>query len=522
MRQDPSSQVCASCKATKATHMCEECGQLLCLDCLTTRSNEFYVCGNCHASLGTVQNAEKPRKCAECDSENISTGKHIEETCPQCHSTRVLEIEEKRRRLGQDMKRGFMSIQYGHVKLREFSNRLTMAKRMLVSLRMANFLAFRWLEDKTEKLQQELPGIKSRIVNQADTSARRMAAETKGLMNQSEWSVDQFPFIEGIVSRLADIGNQYRQSVDEALESCSRELTELTTQLEGLDYYRREFASFYEYSELQVNELPVCALPEIRIVGSDFLKTDKATGCLYVTNKRILFVAATGTIRKKREIVFDFPLLYLTSMGEDGRLRKRLVLKLRQGEIRIACDEHTQRVITDYIEIAKKFDKYVQSDLQRVRRLEKNDVGVSDARLKIEELVYSLLLPGRRQQQTKSTGGVHRDTLGTGSSDIYPAAGQVPRTSAAPPFATDSEEDMEPGRVYNRGGRWDGRDTPEIRRLRREHEEIGRALQDTVEDLKRGRVVTEEFIRRYRDLMRESYINRRMLEYLSRSSRDFA
>ncbi|MCK4279359.1 MAG: hypothetical protein KAW94_02160, partial [Candidatus Thorarchaeota archaeon] len=121
----------------------------------------------------------------------------MEEICPECHSTRTILVDVKQRSIAQELRQAINSLQYGHTKLRELNNNLIGAKRLLVSLRMANFLHYRWLDDKIQSTQEELPAIKNRIGNQADMLARQIAAETKGLMNTATWSASQFPFIEG-------------------------------------------------------------------------------------------------------------------------------------------------------------------------------------------------------------------------------------------------------------------------------------------------------------------------------------
>ena len=201
--------------------------------------------------------------------------------------------------MSQDLRHAVMSIHHGHTKLREFNNQLTSAKRLLASLRMANFLHYNWLEEKIEALNEEVGAIKSRVSNQAEIVAKRMVAETKGLMDFTSWTSEQFPFIEGVTQRVMHIGEQYRFNVDDAIKESKINLDDIMQQLEGLDYYRKKFASFYEVSELSVGELPVCALPDIRVAGSDFLRHDKATGTLHITNKRLIFIAETGLVRKK-------------------------------------------------------------------------------------------------------------------------------------------------------------------------------------------------------------------------------
>jgi hypothetical protein len=521
LTEETTSEQCQSCRSNRATHLCEDCGAALCNDCLDNRSNEYVVCGDCHHSLGETIPGEKFDSCPECKSENLTKGKRTIDICSRCHSSRVVVLEDKKRNLALEMRHAIMTIQYGHTKLREFSSKLSATKRLLISLRMANFLHYKWLEEKIEAIQEEIPAIKNRIGSQAEIVARRMAAETKSFVDYTLWTPAQFPFIEGITNRITELGIYYKQNVDEALESLRVTLKDVKRQLDGLEYYKNQFSEFYEHSQLSVGELPVCALPEVKVTGSDFLKNDKAMGTLYLTNKRLLFLAETGRVRKKMETIFDFPLLYLKSIEEDGRFRKRLVLILKQGEVRISCSDQTKKVFPDYVEIARKFDRYVQTDMQRVRKIEQEEVSISDVRLRIEGMVYSLLSPNQRQDERSSP----RQDLGYptqhwASPDPQPRGIPYASGYVAPEYfrkeLVDTIGRTEPSRYQNT------QYIPEasIDALRRDTESINNAIRETVYLLRDGRLVTEDFIRRYKDLMRDSYLNRREIQRLSRETRE--
>ncbi|MFX1415644.1 MAG: hypothetical protein ACFFC0_02480 [Promethearchaeota archaeon] len=412
--------------------------------------------------------------------------------------------------MAQELRRAIMNIQHGHTKLRDFANRLDSAKRILVSLRMANFLHYHWLEEKIESIQEELPAIKNRIGNQAEIVARRMAAETTGLIDYNRWTPEQFPFIEGVTNRVVEISNHYKQNVDDALNEVIPKLEDVSTQLEGLSYHRTEFKEFYEHVELSVNELPVCALPDIKVVGSNFLKQDKAEGTLFITNKRLIFIAETGRLRKKTETIFDFPLVYLKEIDEVGRLTKKLVLRLKQGNLRISCNEETKKVLPDYLEIARRFEKYMQTDMQRVRKIEQKSISISDVRLKIEGLVYTLLSGGgdwaQQQPSTRRPFGVTRDSDPDRFRDYA--------------FRKDYHDNSRRFRdhledTYGRSGYgYLGRDK-ELETLRRDAIEIDEAIDETIQLMRNGHLVTEDFIRRYRGLMRDSYNTKRELERIS-------
>lgn len=522
MTEEATFERCQSCQKNRATHMCEDCGAALCSDCLDNRSNEYIVCGDCHHSLGEPIPGEKFESCPECKSENLTKGRRTVDICTKCHSSRVVVLEDKRRTLALEMRHAIMTIQYGHTKLREFNSKLSITKRLLVSLRMANFLHYKWLEEKIEAIQDELPAIKNRIGSQAEIVARRMAAETKNFIDYALWNPSQFPFIEGITNRITELGIYYKQNVDEALEPLRVTLKDVKRQLDGLEYYKNQFSDFYEHSQLSVGELPVCALPDVKVAGSDFLKNDKALGTLYLTNKRLLFLAEIGRVRKKVEAVFDFPLLYLKSIEEDGRFRKRLVLKLKQGEVRISCTDQTKKVLPDYVEIARKFDRYVQTDMQRVRKIEQDEVSISDVRLRIEGMVYSLLSPNKRHEETTP---LLRPDLGYQTQPWTTPQGQtkgIPYGAgyASPEyFRRDLERtigNFEPSRNYDS----QYRPSSSIDVLQRDAESIHGAIRETIHLLRDGRLVTEDFIRRYKDLMRNSYLNRREIQRRSADTRE--
>lgn len=465
---------------------------------------------------------EKYEQCPQCESEDLSKGRKTVDICSRCHSTRVVLLEDRRRSLALDMRHAIMTIQYGHTKLREFTNKLASAKRLLVSLRMANFLHYRWIEEKIEGIQNEFPAIKNRIASQAEIIAKRMAAETKNFIDYTQWHPNQFPFIEGITNRITEMGIYYKQNVDESLEPLRETLKDVRRQLDGLDYYKGQFSTFYEHGQLSVGELPVCALPEIKITGSDFLKNDKAFGSLFITNKRLLFIAETGRVRKKMETIFDFPLIYLKSIEEDGRLRKRLVLKLKQGEIKATCSDQTKKVLPDYIEIARKFEKYIQTDMQRVRKIEQTDISTSDVRLKIEGMVYSLLSTNDRSQYGEDLPVMRPGTRprvgdwGTApirrhSYDSYYRKPESFRDELDRVIGQyDRKRDVQP--MYDA--------SPRMHSLQRDAASIEDAIRDTVHMLRSGQLVTEDFIRRYRDLMRDSYHNKREIERVTKESRD--
>jgi len=62
--------------------------------------------------------------------------------------------------------------------------------------------------------------------------------------------------------------------------------------------------------------------------------------------------------------------------------------------------------------------------------------------------------------------------------------------------------------------------SPRVNSLQRDGTSIENAMRETVHMLRSSQLSAEDFIRRYRDLMRDSYHNRREIERITRENRD--
>jgi hypothetical protein len=185
---------------------------------------------------------------------------------------------------------------------------------------------------------------------------------------------------------------------------------------------------------------------------------------------------------------------------------------MKQGELKIICNDQTKRVLPDYIEIARKFERYVQTDMQRVRKLEQTDTNISDLRLRIEGIVYSILNakfggsqmtrdPPKYYQGPQSDSWMKDQQIG------YPLNMEPQRSFR------DNLEDLIGRREQER--HYEPQRRADLDGLKRDARILDDAIRETIQLLRAGRIVPEDFIRRYRSLMRDSYHARRELERYS-------
>jgi hypothetical protein len=179
--------------------------------------------------------------------------------------------------------------------------------------------------------------------------------------------------------------------------------------------------------------------------------------------------------------------------------------------VRISCNEETKKVLPDYLEIARRFEKYMQTDLQRVRKIEQKSISISDVRLKIEGLVYTLLSGGgdwgQQEPPLRRSFGLTRDLDPDRFRDY---AFRKDYYDNSRRFRDHLED------TYGRTGYGHLGQSKELETLRRDAMEIDDAIDETIRLMRNGHLVTEDFIRRYRGLMRDSYNTKRELERIAR------
>ncbi|MCK4483844.1 MAG: hypothetical protein KAU89_03400, partial [Candidatus Thorarchaeota archaeon] len=161
----------------------------------------------------------------------------------------------------------------------------------------------------------------------------------------------------------------------------------------------------------------------------------------------------------------------------------------------------------------------MQTDLQKVRKLEQVNVNVSDVRLRIEDLIYSLNT-GRNRPRSVMTyphppaGAYYAEPSRPQPRYAHHDYGGY-RQGAQ--FKDHRERTIDRG-AYQRYPGARGEMAAEIETLRTNASSLDNAIRDTVHLFRGGRLVPEDFIRRYKGLMRDSYHTRKEIE--RRSSRD--
>ncbi len=490
--------LCEVCHRRSATHICNDCGLVFCEDCIKKTMSQFVFCADCGSEvIGKKETKDGPvYYCLECGSQNLKAGRRINATCPKCGSKNISTIDSIKSDLSNRIKEEIYQLRYGGKLLVDLAKKINATKRNLVSLRMSNFVENRELEDILNKIYAAWSALKVQIESQTKSAAKEIIGLTKGRLDSEKWTPSDFHTLEGILSRIEIVIDNYLETVNSNSEQIKKDLDLLIEKIKELESFRLKFDAFWRHCRLNLNEFPVAAVDDLTLTDSSFLKVDKCDGILYFTNQRILFIAIKGLFSKKETIEFEIELKEIAGVQISGRLRKRIDLITRQGTIQFIYFDDIDSVLESYISRAKEFNRNAQLNLDYIRQLDKRNIETSQIMDAVEKILKIILKAG--YHPAISNKGFHNFER----SQISPAL-NIPIVTEAPPRSVP---------VANTDIIVEKRIRDRINQLEQNKFSIEQMTQELKEMHRGGQISIEQFTKQYMALMKELYVINSELE----------
>lgn len=497
---------CEVCHSRSATHICNDCGLVFCESCIKKTMTQFVFCADCGSEIiGKKETKDGPvYYCLECGSQNLKAGRRINATCPKCGSKNISSISSIKSELSNRIKDEIGQLRYGAKVLVDLSKRINSAKRSLVSLRMSNFVENRGLEDSLNKLFSAWAALKVQIESQTKSVAKEIISLTKGWLDTNRWAPSDFHTLEGIISRIEIVMEQYLDSINKNSEQIQKDIKILVEQINELEMHREKYESFWRHCRLNLNEFPVAALDSLTLTDSTFLKVDKCDGILYLTNQRVIFIAVKGLFSKKEEIEFEIDLGDVAGTQISGRLRKRIDLITRQGSIQFVYYEELENILESYLNRAKEFNRNAQLNLEYIRQLDKRSINATNIMDAVEKILKIIFKAG---YQIRSQGNFERfeqEQIFTKRNIPIISERPIPNVSSRP---------LTPDIIV------ESRINERINQLEQNKFSIEKMTQQLKEMHKMGEISIEQFTKQYLALMKELYIVNDELEKIKNFSR---
>ncbi len=386
---------CIFCKEAEVAYYCEECRSSFCLRCAQEKNEEYSFCGSC-GSKEIQQEKDKNSKiiqrCQECGSTHVRIGMKKWKLCPNCNSSMVKSILDKKTELNKAFSENVRDLIYGYELLQDFSRRLKETRKRLVFLRHRGYLHYPQMEEKLIFLFQEIISIKKKVVSRAQQVFNVVRAQLIDFSYPDNWNPYNFSQIQTAIDRIAADINEYKKYLKDLLAKPEEDLEKVIRLVKLLNFHWKHFEEHREKVDSEIGEKPVAAIPGVKYAGSSFLSLDKCKGILLLTDKRLIFIREKGIRNKSYSKHFEFPLKAL-QFGIEGSIRKKVFFESLQGDIKFSASKNILEAIGKYTELAKNFGLNSIKDENQTKKLESLEITLDDLKKELNRKIRSIFAP---------------------------------------------------------------------------------------------------------------------------------
>ncbi len=465
-----SNPLCPVCRIRVVERCCMDCGYVFCLKCARQRVSEFSTCSRC--GPGSVEETEKGAVCREC-GEPAQPATRREYLCVNCGSDAVAPIQNMRQNLVSRFRTTYYKLRVGHELLTGLNTRLRTLRWHVRELRTSGFLHNPEIEKQLlEFITKMIPAVTERILFRAQKLVERHRASKARFLHPERWTVEEFPLLAGLIEGIQEDMEDYERYCKELVKELESVLVAIEEELLPLRRWQGLFSQYAEHLDLGEREKAVAAIPHVSLSKTATGK-GVSQGTLFVTTKRLLLLGQTGLIKRGTSVIRSVPLLTITDMKEEGRLRRRLLITTDDEVLRLRGSAETLQEIPQTIELARNFGEHSLVTVKGSMRVTSMKADIMTLRDGLDGLIDQVFIP------------TVPSTLPT-----YPTPAQLPQPVSYPP------------------ARGTGGPPSQSRLLQLRQQKF--SLQATMKLLKRqfdeGKISNESFFKQYRSLNRDLYL----------------
>jgi hypothetical protein len=381
----------------------------------------------------------------------------------------------------------YYRLRTGNELLSGFAARLRILRWRIRELRLGGFLH----DPEVEKLlltlmTEELTSVNERILFRARGVVERHRASKVRFMRPEQWTITDFPLLAGLIEGAQEDVADYQAYCRELVESLDEKLLDIEERLTKLAEWHKLFTDHVEILLLTETERPVAAIEPVNLQKSN-LSEGMGNGILFITTQRLVFVGRKGFFTKETRIVNTFPLKLITGTALEGRIRRRLVIRLGDEELKLSGPSKVLEEVPEALGLATSFSEHSLVTTSGSLRVLNTKVDMTSLRNELEQLINYAI--SATELDLDSPVDLPRFSLDPRS--YYPQ--NYPHTrSTIDSYEQDPLFKLEQQRF---------------------------SIQSTMDFLKRqfeeGKIVDESFFKQYRTLTRELYLVERRIRELT-------
>lgn len=387
-------EICHKCGLKEVEWICKVCGAGLCHNCVSVKVEKFPICLTCGSKnvkelkAGKGKNKELSNYfCENCKSKKIVFVTKYVKTCPKCGSTEVVNFAEEQAALKAKFRELSFEIKYGYIKLGKFARKFDYVKRTLIFVRRSRFFNYPVIERTLMDVFNDYSLVKMRILGKIEEIGSLLLSISPKFSIEKRFKVEDLPYLRSILTRVEADLNDYKNYVDESLTEITEKLSKLEILVSSLYKHCQNFSEYKDILSLDFDEKPIYVIQNAKFSGSDVIRVPKEGGKLFLTDRRLIFIAEKGLFKKSFYKSFEIPLNHVKGVEIKGRLIKRLVVKCNDGELTFSFPSNMLPLVKDYINIALNFEKYSLKNTNITSKVSNLVLETSDLKAKVERIL---------------------------------------------------------------------------------------------------------------------------------------
>ena len=386
---------CIFCDQRKAIYYCEDCNLSFCEDCGYTEKRTIYECAQCKSPNVECRQRNSVNGelyiCKDCGSLDIEAKPSIQRSCPGCRSSSIVPISKKRLVLIRNLKDVVNGFKLGYQELKVFLRDFRSIRQRTLALRAVGYLHDPVIENTLLQVNETIKAVSKEILDRATQEIDLFRIQMEKFYNFSKWTAADFPEIELIIKQIHEDVLNYQAYIQKIFAHPKSELNLVQSKLNVIRYYKSIYDEFIQYLNLFPGELPVCAFKDIKFAKSTIQGLRKGKGILFLTDQRLIFIKKSGIIRKKTQRIFNFSFNHILDVTLNGRIFKKLLFILDQGNLIFSAQKRMMDAILDYLNISVNFGKYRINDGKILNTLDQLQLSTKHLEKQIDKRIVQLV-----------------------------------------------------------------------------------------------------------------------------------
>ncbi|MHA1129529.1 MAG: hypothetical protein ACTSRC_03025 [Candidatus Helarchaeota archaeon] len=390
-----STDLCIFCNQRKGIYYCEDCKISFCEDCGYSDRRTVYQCGQCQSNNIECRQRNSVNGelyiCKDCGSLDIEAILEIGRNCPSCRSSKISSVAKKKLVLMKQLRDVISGYKFGYQELKAFLRDYRAVRQKTVALRAVGYLHDPIIEQTLLSVYETIKNASNDILERATQEIDLFRIQMEKFYNYSNWTPADFPQIELFIRQINDDMADYQKYVQKLLSQPKKEQGLVQSKLNVIRYYKSIYDQYTEFLNLFPGELPVCAFRDVKFSKSTIRSLRRGKGILFLTDQRLIFIRKSGILRKKVQRVLNFSYNHVLDVSIYGRLFKKLIFILDQGNLIFSASKRMMEAILDYLKISVNFGKYRINNGNLLNTLDQIQVSTKNLERQIDKKIVQLM-----------------------------------------------------------------------------------------------------------------------------------